>query len=237
MTQIKETWSKMNYPWTKKEEALLVDMVNAASEKYAGRINWREMKEIGNHTISSSQTRWSRNLKPLHIWNGKRYVLSSQNTLTEDKQTEQDMKHGKWTQAEDVLLVSTINKHLAAKVKWDNIQDDESPSGRGVMAMKERWRRISEFCEFEDQRFKIKIRQYVERNEQKPKRQQVQKTSSAMDGMDFMTTAEVGDFLRVSTATVRNMIQSNRLKAFGIPGGKGYTTYRIPKSEVEKLLQ
>jgi hypothetical protein len=61
----------MNYPWTKKEEALLVDMVNAASEKYAGRINWREMKEIGNHTIASSQTRWSRNLKPLHIWNGK----------------------------------------------------------------------------------------------------------------------------------------------------------------------
>lgn len=154
-----------------------------------------------------------------------------------NKQTEQDMKHGKWTQAEDVLLVSTINKHLAAKVKWDNIQDDESPSGRGVMAMKERWRRISEFCEFEDQRFKIKIRQYVERNAQKPKRQQVQKTSSVMNGIDFMTTNEVADFLRVSSATVRNMIQSNKLKAIRLPGrGEGYTTYRIPKSEVEKLL-
>ena len=154
-----------------------------------------------------------------------------------NQQTEQDMKHGKWTQAEDVLLVSTINKHLAAKVKWDNIEDDESPSGRGVMAMKERWRRLSEFCEFEDQGFKIKIRQYVERNAQKPKRQQVQKTSSVMNGIDFMTTNEVADFLRVSSATVRNMIQSNKLKAIRLPGrGEGYTTYRIPKSEVEKLL-
>lgn len=83
MSQTKQTQEQINYPWTKKEEALLVDMVNTASQKYAGRINWREMSAIGNHTIASSQTRWSRNLKPLHIWNGKRYVLSSENKLTE----------------------------------------------------------------------------------------------------------------------------------------------------------
>ena len=109
----------MNYPWTKKEEALLVDMVNAASEKYAGRINWREMSAIGNHTLGSSQTRWSRNLRPLHVWNGKKYVLSNQHTLSE---VTRDVKRERSKKTPQIKSVKISRSFLWGAIKYERYE-------------------------------------------------------------------------------------------------------------------
>lgn len=66
------------YRWTLNEEKLLADMVNLTCEKQTGRIDWKLMRPIGNHTLSAIQTRWSKNLKPEYTWNGNKYVSTEQ---------------------------------------------------------------------------------------------------------------------------------------------------------------
>jgi excisionase family DNA binding protein len=145
------------------------------------------------------------------------------------------MKHEKWTREEDIDLIKTINKHLTPRIKWNEIELNEFPSGRNLISMKERWRRLSEFCSFENEQFRINIRPYVENKA--PKKTHIKTTSIQIDSMEYMTTNEVADYLRVTAATVRNMILSNRIKAFRLPGSnEKYSTYRIHKSEVQKIL-
>jgi excisionase family DNA binding protein len=50
----------------------------------------------------------------------------------------------------------------------------------------------------------------------------------------FMTPKEVAELLRVTDATVRNLIKSKKIKAIQVNGSRGLI--RIPTSEIEKLL-
>lgn len=51
----------------------------------------------------------------------------------------------------------------------------------------------------------------------------------------FMTPKEVAEILRVTDATVRNLVKSKKIKAIQVHGSRGLI--RIPTSEVEKLLK
>ena len=53
----------------------------------------------------------------------------------------------------------------------------------------------------------------------------------------LLTMTEVAKYLRVSSATVRNMIRQGRLKAIKFPGDFERVNYRIPQTEVEKLFE
>lgn len=51
---------------------------------------------------------------------------------------------------------------------------------------------------------------------------------------DLLTCEEAAKFLRVTPATVRNMIRDERLHAIQLTGGRGI--YRVPLSALETLL-
>lgn len=50
---------------------------------------------------------------------------------------------------------------------------------------------------------------------------------------DLLTTAEAAKLLRVGRSTVTRWVRLGQLKAMRLPSG----TFRIPRSEVEKLLR
>lgn len=52
----------------------------------------------------------------------------------------------------------------------------------------------------------------------------------------LLTTDEVARFLRVSPATVRNMIRDGRITAIPTNSGGKRTNYRIPVTALETLL-
>jgi len=52
---------------------------------------------------------------------------------------------------------------------------------------------------------------------------------------DLVTVSEVALYLRIAHATVYKMIDRKQLKAFQI-GNVNKAAWRIPKSEIEKLL-
>ena len=56
-----------------------------------------------------------------------------------------------------------------------------------------------------------------------------------MTDPDFLTVEEVAERCRVSDQTVRNWIDSGRLKAKRL-GGEGSRTIRIPRVEYERFL-
>ena len=51
----------------------------------------------------------------------------------------------------------------------------------------------------------------------------------------FMTPKEVAELLRVTEQTVRNLINSKKIKAIQVGGLRG--SIRIPTSEVEKIIK
>jgi len=51
---------------------------------------------------------------------------------------------------------------------------------------------------------------------------------------ELVTISEVAEYLRVSQPTVRSLIVKEKLKAIQIGGERA--VWRIPKSEIEKLL-
>ena len=161
-----------------------------------------------------------------------------------NKQTDIDMKNKYWEQEEDVSLVNTINNHLSPRVNWNEIEFNEFPSGRNLTSMKERFRRLESFLIFEKEKFEIDLDKYLKHrhdmidNKKKGGRPVATvnidpKWQKDLNGLhyDFMTILEFSEVFRVTPPTVRNMIKRKDIKAirFG-------SNYRIPRSEVEKLL-
>ena len=93
------------FRWTLNEEKLLVEMVNITCEKQTGRIDWKLMMPIGNHTLAAMETRWHKNLKPEYTWNGTQYLL-----------TEQTVSQGYRTRREDVQEYLKENPNEKPKV-------------------------------------------------------------------------------------------------------------------------
>lgn len=171
------------------------------------------------------------------------------------KQTNEQMKHEKWTREEDIDLIKTINKHLTPRIKWNEIESNQFPSGRNLISMKERWRRLSEFCSFENEQFRINVPKYIRHKEEAEKKREkgrsagvfkkisessvqnvnpkFEKSLSSLN-YDFMTVAECAKFLRVTPTTIRNMVKRKDVKA--VRFGLNNKSIRIPRNEVEKLL-
>tara|TARA_R100000951_G_scaffold49533_1_gene41848 strand:- start:246 stop:440 length:195 start_codon:yes stop_codon:yes gene_type:complete len=61
------------------------------------------------------------------------------------------------------------------------------------------------------------------------------KKSQWEDLPDLVTVSEVALYLRVAHATVYKMIRQKKFKAFQI-GNNAKAIWRIPKSEIEKLI-
>tara|TARA_R110000782_G_scaffold131795_2_gene223670 strand:- start:2345 stop:2671 length:327 start_codon:yes stop_codon:yes gene_type:complete len=68
----------MRKPWTKTETELLVMRVNENLSK-SGTVRWRNIPNIAEHPIQSMKNKWSSDLRPLHDFNGRRYVLKQSN--------------------------------------------------------------------------------------------------------------------------------------------------------------
>ena len=122
--------------------------------------------------------------------------------------------------------------------------------------MKMRWKRLQSLCEFEEEQFRINVPKYIRHKEEAEKNRskgrekgrskmisessvqnadlKFQKSLSSLS-YDFMTVAECANFLRVTPTTIRNMVKRKDVKAvrFGINN----KSIRIPRNEVEKLLQ
>jgi len=160
--------------------------------------------------------------------------------------------NNEWVEAEDQAMLDLINRHLSPRIRWSEISESELIEGRTKQAMKERMKRLNEFLVFQNERFQINMKSYqahkekfekmkLEERKKREKKQAIHKQkkrvhvpSHGMDlRWDFMTTAECAELLRVTPATIRNMVKDNRLKSINF--GSSHTT-RIPRSEIEKLL-
>jgi excisionase family DNA binding protein len=53
------------------------------------------------------------------------------------------------------------------------------------------------------------------------------------ESSDLLRTEQVAKLLNVAPGTVRNWVRLGRIRSVRLPGGQ----YRIPREEVEKLLQ
>ncbi len=157
------------------------------------------------------------------------------------------MKNKYWEQEEDVSLVNAINKHLSPRVKWNEIELNEFPSGRNLVSMKERFRRLEPFLIFEREQFQIDLDKYIKHRDemmQVKKRQpgrpvatvnidaKWQKDLNCLN-YDFMTIQEFSQVFRVTPTTVRNMIKRKEIKALRF--GKR-NAVRIPRTEIDKLI-
>ena len=163
-----------------------------------------------------------------------------------NKQTDEDMKNKYWEQEEDVSLVNTINKHLSPRVNWNEIDLNEYPSGRNLISMKERFRRLESFLIFEREQFEIDLDKYLKhrhemmqvkkRNPGRPFKEVSidPKWKKQLNGLhyDFMTVGECAEIFRVTAVTIRNMVKRKEIEAirFG-------SNYRIPRAEIDKLLK
>ena len=167
-----------------------------------------------------------------------------------------NLKRGEWIREEDVKLISAINKAITPRIDWKIISKNEYPEGRHLDQMKMRWKRLQSLCEFEEEQFRINVPKYIRHKEEAEKNRskgrekgrckmiakssvqnadlKFQKSLSSLS-YDFMTVAECANFLRVTPTTIRNMVKRKDVKAvrFGINN----KSIRIPRNEVEKLLQ
>ena len=157
-----------------------------------------------------------------------------------------------WSESEDQAMLDLINRYLSPRIRWAEISESELIEGRTKMAMKERMKRLNEFLVFQNERLQIEMKSYqahkdsinrMKLEEQKKREEKeairnqkksIRIPANAMDlRWDFMTTAECAELLRVTPATIRSMVKNSRLKAITLASSK---TIRIPRSEIEKLL-
>ena len=67
----------MNYnQWTEKEDKELVSIVNDNLIRHSKRpVQWKGIKAMDNHSISSMKSRWSHVLNPRCEFDGYKYIL------------------------------------------------------------------------------------------------------------------------------------------------------------------
>ena len=90
--------------WEKKEERLLVDMINITCNKITGRINWTLMRPIGSHSLAALQSRWSQNLKARYKWDGESYVLRQSKKTNASTPTKREERSKKTPQIKRVKI-------------------------------------------------------------------------------------------------------------------------------------
>jgi len=154
-----------------------------------------------------------------------------------------NLNGNEWSESEDQAMLDLINRHLSPRIRWSEISETQLMEGRTLQSLKERIKRLHTFLVFENEKFQLNTEAYTAHKKRvemirtqtrkKKEKSQIKQATKSELKWDFMTTAECAEVLRVTSATIRNMVKSSRLKAITLGSSK---TIRIPRSEIEKLI-
>ena len=154
-----------------------------------------------------------------------------------------NLNGNEWSESEDQAMLDLINRHLSPRIRWSEISEAQLMEGRTLQSLKERIKRLHTFLVFENEKFQLNTEAYTAHKKRvemiktqtrkKNEKSQIRQATKSELKWDFMTTAETAELLRVTPATIRNMVKDKRLKSISF---KNSYTIRIPRSEIERLL-